>query len=145
MAWPTLAQAQNWSAHQKEIIEQVRRCNDGWVASIRQKDFNTFDAVCPATSDAVFWYTGSDAPAPYGGPKGVWIGSSSGNRSVTWEELQPLTVQIDGDLAFIYYAVTWTREPNSGGMLRSRSRRMTVFQRRNGQWLMAGGTIATVS
>ena len=144
VAWPTLAQAQNWSAHQKEIIEQVRRCNDGWVASIKQKEFKTFDDVCPETSDAVFWYTSSDAPAAYGGPKGVWAGSSSQNRSVTWDDMQPVTVQIDGDLAFIYYVVTWTVEPNTGVTRRSRSRRLTVFERRDGRWLMAGGTIAAV-
>ena len=137
-----LSSAQSWSSAQQEIIEQVRRCNDAWVTSIAEKRFEIYDLACPATEQAVFWYTASDRPQTYKGPNGLWAYSSSNNRAVSWRDLEPITVQVDGDLAFIYYTVTWTVVPNSGGPRPNPSRRFTVFQRRNGRWLMAGGSVA---
>jgi len=138
---PVLASAQTWSAQQEEIIEQIRRCNDAWVASIAQRRWDVYDSVCPATEQAVFWYPGTAPPAPYGGPKGVWQGSSARNRAVSWRDLKPITVQVDGDLALAYYTVTWIPVPHTGPATEAPSRRFTVFQRRAGRWLMAGGTI----
>ncbi len=137
--------AQTWSREQQEIIEQIRRCNDGWVASIEEKRFQAYGAVCPETRNALFWYPGSAKPAPYGGPDGVWSQSSAQNRTVSWHDMRPVTVQVDGDLAFIYYAVTWIVEANTGETRRAPSHRLTVFQRLNGRWLMAGGTIAAAN
>jgi ketosteroid isomerase-like protein len=133
-----------WSSAQQEIIDQVRRCNDAWVASIAEKRFETYDAACPATEGAVFWYTTNPAPDTYKGPNGLWVKSSSENQSVSWSDLQPVAVQVDGDLAFIYYSVTWTVVPKSGQSTSNPSRRLHVFQRRNGRWLMAGGSVAPV-
>jgi ketosteroid isomerase-like protein len=139
-----LQAAQSWSPAQQEIIEQIKRCNDAWVASIEQKRFEVYDAVCPATEQAVFWYTARDAPVAYKGSTGLWAGSSSQNRTVSWRDLEPVSVQVDGDVAYIYYAVTWTVEPQSGPKGDNRSRRLTVFHKRNGRWHMSGGSIAAV-
>lgn len=137
--------AQNWSPGQQAVIDQIKRCNDGWVESIAKKAFELYATSCPETKDARFWYPGSAAPAPYGGPEGVWSRSSAANRAVSWQDLKPITVQIDGDVALIYYAVTWRVFPNSGEPRPAPSHRLTVFRRVNGLWLMAGGTIAAAN
>jgi len=142
---PAIVPAQRWSTQQQEIIDQVRRCNDGWVASIEQRRFEAFDAVCPQTADAVFWYSAADRPVPYRGSNGFWSSTVAGIRSESWRDLQPVAVNVEGDLALIYYSVTWTLVPNTGEARDVPSRRLTVFQRRNGRWLMAGGTIAPAS
>jgi ketosteroid isomerase-like protein len=141
-----LQTGQTWSPAQQEIIEQIKRCNDAWVSSIEQKRFEVYDAVCPATDQAVFWYTGRDgAPAPYKGSNGLWTTSqSSQNRAFSWGDLEPVTVQIDGDVAYFYYGVTWSFESNEGTRTNNRSRRLTVFQKRNGRWYMSAGSIAAV-
>ena len=139
-----LQAAQSWSPAQQEIIEQIKRCNDAWVASIEQKRFEVYDAVCPATEQAVFWYTGRDVPVAYKGSNGTWAMSSSLNRAVSWRDLEPVTVQVDGDVAYAYYAVTWSFEPHSGPKSDNPSRRLTVFHKRNGRWLMSAGSIAAV-
>ena len=140
-----LQAVQSWSPAQQEIIEQVKRCNDAWVSSIAQKQFELFDAVCPATEQAVFWYTGRDTPMPYKGSNGLWARSSSENRTVSWRELEPVTVQVDGNVAYIYYTVTWSIEPNGDQTSHNRSRRLTVFQRRDGRWHMSAGSVAAVA
>jgi hypothetical protein len=137
--------AQTWTHEQQAVIDQIKRCNDGWVESIARKTFELYATPCPEAPEARFWYPGSAAPMPYGGPDGVWSRSSAANRAVSWQDLKPITVQIDGDVALAYYAVTWTVFPTSGESRRNSSHRMTVFRRVNGQWLMAGGTIAAAN
>ena len=145
LAWGQVAPpAQSWSPAQQEIIEQIRRCNDAWVASHVDTRFEVYDSVCPATEQAVFWYIESDTPVTYKGEKG-WANSIRVNRSVSWRDLRPVAVQIDGDMAYAYYSVTWLPEPNTGPVEPRHTRRLTVFQRRNGRWLMAGGSIARVN
>ena len=53
--------AQSWSPDQQAAIDQVRRCNDGWVESVAHKKFELHTSVCPETRDARFWYPGSAA------------------------------------------------------------------------------------
>jgi hypothetical protein len=103
-----------------------------------------FDAVCPATEQALFWYTGDETPLTYRGANGGWARSTAELRSITWQDLHPVAVQIDADVAYIYYSVTWIPQPNTGPAAARHSRRLTVFQRRNGRWLMSGGSIAGV-
>lgn len=138
-----MVSAQTRSAGERELIDQLARCNDGWSESIARKDYALFATVCPETSEAVFWY-GGDAPVRYGGPNGLWSTSSASNRSVSWRDLQPVAVQIDGDTALVYYSVVWTVQPNDGQPQQRPSRRLTVFRRHDGRWLMAGGTVAAV-
>ena len=139
-----LAALQPWSPAQQEIIDTIKRCNDAWVASIAQNRFDVYDSACPATDRAVFWYTASETPVTYKGPEGLWAFAAKQNRAVSWRDLETLGVQVDGDVAYIYYSVTWTAEPNAGGVVHKPSRRLTVFQRRNGRWLMAAGSVAHV-
>jgi hypothetical protein len=141
----TPVSAQSWSSEQQAVIDQITRCNDGWVESIAQKKFELYTSVCPEKADARYWYPRSATPTPYGGPDGVWIRSSGANRAVSWQDLKPITVQIDGDVALAYYAVTWTVVPMSGESRPNPSHRLTVFRRSNGKWLMAGGTIAAAN
>lgn len=143
-AGPVAPSEQNWSPAQQEIIELIRRCNDAWVASLVDKRFEVYESACPATEQAVFWYTGSETPVTYKGPKGLWARYSTENRRASWQDLQPVAVQVDGEVAYIYYSVTWTPEPNTGPAIPRHSRRLTVFQRRNGRWVMSGGSIASV-
>jgi hypothetical protein len=37
MAWSSSGSAQRWSSEQQELVAQVKRCNDGWSESIKQK------------------------------------------------------------------------------------------------------------
>jgi hypothetical protein len=135
----------SWSAEQQELIEQVKRCNDGWSDSIEQQRYELFAKACPETASAVYWYTNAEEPVRYDGAAGLWRRSADANRRATWADLQPTVIQIDGDLGLIYYSVVWTVEPKAGEARRNPSRRFTVFRRRNGQWLMAGGSIASVT
>jgi ketosteroid isomerase-like protein len=144
LAPPIAAVAQSWSADQQEIIDFIARCNDAWSESLQRNDFERFAAACPESPDAVFWYTGGATPIRYSGDEGLWsVTAASGARS-TWRDLAPTTVQIDGNLALIYYAVMWTVERPTGEVIDNPSRRMSVLRRENGEWRLLGGTVAAI-
>lgn len=145
MAWSTSGTAQSWSSEQQELIAQVKRCNDGWSESIKQKKFDLFQTACPETASAVYWYTNAERPVKYEGGTGFWRGSADANRSATWADLQPTDIQINGDLGLIYYSIVWTVETKTGETRPAPSRRLTVFRRVGKQWLMAGGSIAAAA
>jgi len=145
MAWSTSGSAQSWSREQLELIAAVERCNDGWSESIKHKKFELFQTACPETASAMYWYTNAQKPVKYEQATGAWRGSADANRSATWADLQPIVIQIDGDLGLIYYSVVWTVEPNAGDRRQSPTRRLTVFRRVGQRWLMAGGSIASTA
>ena len=145
ITWSTSGSAQTWSSEQRDLIAQVKRCNDGWSESIKQKKFDLFRMACPETASAVYWYTNPEKPVKYEGATGFWRGSADANRSATWTDLQPIEIQIDGDLGLIYYSVVWTVETKAGETRQAPSRRLTVFRRVDKRWLMAGGSIASVT
>lgn len=143
-AAPTWLSSQTWSPPEQAIIDLVARCNDGWSESIQRKDFNLFTRACPETSDAVYWYTDGEAPQVFAGPDGVWSRASVRQKRASWEGLRAVKVQIHGDVALIYYSVVWVVDLISGEIRRNPSRRLTVFRRQNGRWLMAGGSIGAI-
>ena len=126
------------------LLDVIRQCNDGWRASIEAKDHAKFSRVCAFEKDALFWYP-TDAPPVTYGEQDIWRTSSELNRRVTWDDLQLVATQIYGDVALVYYTVAWTTESTSGERATNVSRRVTVLQRTNGQWVLVGGTIAAAS
>jgi hypothetical protein len=92
----------------------------------------------------VFWYTGGPAPITCGGDSGLWVSSAATGNLPTWSNLVPNTVQVQGDLALIYFEVLWTINTPDGQALQNPSRRMLVMRRVDGRWLVAGGTVAGI-
>jgi hypothetical protein len=131
------ASNQSWSPEQEAVIEQIRRCNSAWTASVAEKRYEVFTAACPHEEGALWWYPDVE-PGPF---RAVWENSVRLAR-VTWRDLEPLAVAIDGDLALVYYVVTWSPTAISGETATFTTRRLTVMLRRAGVWVQMGGSIA---
>ncbi len=143
-AAPMLAEAQDWSPAQQEIIDVIARCNDGWSQSLAAKEFQIFATVCPESPATVFWYTGRDTPIKYSGETGLWRLAAASGAVYSWSRLVPKTVDVNGDLALIYFDVTWVVEPPTGEKRTNPSRRLTVLRRTDGHWTLVGGAITAV-
>jgi hypothetical protein len=77
-AWcVSAASAQDWTPQQRQVIDVVASCNDGWSRSLREKDYGVFAEACPQTPKAVFWYTVGPTPVRYGGDEGMWQGAAA--------------------------------------------------------------------
>lgn len=123
------------------VLDQIRACNDGWVESIKRDDFAAFESVCPREPDAWFWYQNREAPVALGGADGLWTAQSPQMRDIAWENLELVRMRFVGDLALVYYTVTWIPEMVDAEPVRLRSRRFTVLHQVDGVWVQAGGTI----
>ncbi len=97
--------------------------------------------ACPTDDNALWWYATSEEPGVLGGPNGMWRSASSQLAGVTWHSFEAVAVQIFGDIALVYYAVTWAPELPTGTVMQIPSRRTTTFQRRGNTWLQVGGMI----
>lgn len=113
-------------------------CDSGAVQNFWE---DVIIGACPETPEAVFWYTGAGMPIAYGGDDGLWRISASSGNAVSWQEMTPHVVQIDGDVALLYYSVTWLVTAPNGDVRRNPSRRFTVLRKLDGRWAMAGGTV----
>jgi hypothetical protein len=136
------ATAQPWTSEQQALVDAQAKCNDGWVDSHREYDFELFVAACPHVPGALAWYTNSPDRVDYWGNDEFWQGPRQGGVQFSWEFLEPIDIWIDGDIGAIYFPIAWTVETPDGTKFRNPSRRVTTFQRRNGEWLFASHSIA---
>jgi len=134
------ASSQSGTPEQEAVIDQIRRCNDAWTASVAEKRYEVFSAACPHEEGALWWYPDVE-PRPF---RAVWDNSVRLAR-ITWRDLEPVAVTIDGDLALVYYVVTWSPTAITGESAQVTTRRLTVVRRRDGAWVQMGGSIAPVA
>lgn len=138
----TTALAQDWSDDQQELLDIQAACNDGWVESHRQSDFEIFRSACPHASGVRAWYTGSPDRVIYWDDDTFWSGAQDSGAQYDWEYLEPIDVWIDGDSAAVYFPVAWIIETPEGEFIRNPSRRLSNFERRDGQWVFTAMSIA---
>lgn len=136
------AMGQSFSPDQQAVIDQLLRCHDGWSAAVAEKRLERFTDVCPHTESALWWYTDIEQPGTF---RQVWDGGLQGGIVRNpWRDLLPVAVVIDGDIALVYFEVTWQPSTAGGETRTVRSRRLTVFQRQNDEWAQIGGAIASI-
>jgi ketosteroid isomerase-like protein len=133
--------AQTFSAEQQAVIDQVRRCNDGWTAAVAGRDFERFADACPHDADALWWYTDTDQPGTFAQVFAFSSGQAARNQ---WRDFVPVSVRIDGDHAFVYYEITWQPTTADGETRTAPSRRFTAMRRDGGVWVQIGGSIAPI-
>lgn len=136
--------ADELSAEQREIWNIVTACHDGWSQSMEHKDYELFSKSCPEEPGTVWWYTGGPAPLPYGGADGLWQRGAPQVKSASWSELEPVEVQIFGDVGLVYFSVVWTIEGVDGVVASNTTRRLSVLRRSEDGWRLVGGSVAGV-
>lgn len=144
LAVSAAANAADLSAEQQEIWDIIVACHDGWSDAMQHKDYELFASACPQEPGAQFWYTGQATPVRYGGPDGMWQRIAPQVRSTTWDQLEPVDVQIFEDVALAYFSVVWTAEAMDGEVSSNTTRRVTVLRRSADGWQLVGGSAAAV-
>lgn len=126
-------------AAQAEIVALMTRCFDAWVDANEHDEFARFTQACPHADDAQYWYLPSpDLIALHD------LFAHGTNEAYGWRDMQPLRVQINDDLALVYYRITWlfTTPQRDNGT--NTSARLTVLRKEGGRWLHAGGSITAL-
>jgi ketosteroid isomerase-like protein len=53
--------------------------------------------------------------------------------------MRPLSITIEGDFAFVYYAPAWQMENTEGKVENFEQRRLEILRRVDGRWKFYGG------
>lgn len=122
---------QEFNDEQKAIFQEVQAL---WE-HVKQGDLES--VMSCIHDEAIFWWR--EMPRPYDKDKVKfkyrdWINSAKPESY----ELKPLSIQIIGNVANIYYLYKWSGQ---GGLRRGRV--MNVYAKRNDKWLLFGSSAAS--
>lgn len=131
---PMVAHAQEWTVEQREVIEQLKTCWDIWEDALQAGDPDPWLEMC---ADPAFTYWADEAvPAGIEMTRrawGTWMESD-----YRWVDLRPLVVTIHDDIAIMQFYGYWNeKRPNGRAIVEGK--RMEVFRKVNGRWLLLAG------
>lgn len=141
---PFASSAQNWTAEQQEVIDQIKSCWDAWVKALGEKNYDIWAEACPCDEDAVGWSASEGAPLIV---QEYWKRSITGGlvpwfNKINWIDLRPISIKIDGDVALVHFYGVWVVEDYKGEAFQLESKRFEVFRKKDGQWTVIGGMVA---
>lgn len=122
----------------------MAECADAWVESQTQGDQDVYFSLCPGVGESGFWYLARPAPVVYEGPGGYWARSKASGAKARWTDMDPVRIDMIGDVAVYYFTATWEIESPDGATREFVSNRIRVFKREGGRWLRAGGAAVNV-
>lgn len=140
--------AQNWTAEQKEVIEHIKSCWDGWNKAFVEKNFDFWAEVCPCENGHAYWFTNQGAPEM--GIDAVKRAMNNGLLSwemkrIKWTDLRPLSVKIDENVALVHFYAYSIIEDYKGNISQVEQKRFEVFRKKEGKWTLIGGMVTPVS
>ena len=128
--------AQNWTAEERGVIDQIETCWDAWIEAQEAGGPDLFFERCPYDERASMWWTDFGAPQTPEGVLREWDFSSA--VDLDWVDLRPIAVRIWGDVAMVQLYGIW-KANTSDGPVTTEFKRTELFQNRDGQWVFVGG------
>ena len=129
-----VAHAQQWTVEQREVIEQLKTCWDIWEDALQAGDPAPWLERC-ADPGFTYW---ADEAVPAGVEMtrrawGTWMESD-----YQWLDLRPLVVTIHDDIAIMQFYGYWNEKRPDGRAI-IEGKRMEVFRKVDGRWLLLAG------
>lgn len=143
--FPIVVLAQNWTIVQSAVIDQIKKNWDAWEAAIKQKDLNIWLKECQPTKDFVHWYGEHGSLWSLEAIERFFAKWSKGVNDFYWENLQPSSVKIYGDVAVVYYYVMSNTQSTENKCVRVEQKRMEVFRKIGGKWRWSDAMITSKS
>jgi hypothetical protein len=132
-----------WSAEQQDLIDHLVACwNSSYEARAKDDPQIWFDKIAFADG-AAWWFTQDGAPRVdlVGRTQRDWEAGRA--RSGNLVEIQPLVVNIYGDVGIIhFYAQARVKTPTGTEVVEQK--RTEVFKKMDGKWRFIGGQVTNV-
>ena len=125
--------AQNWTAEQQGVIDDLKECWDIWVEAAKDADPSPWIDNC--TDDFKYW-VGQGAPADADDVRRNWSATVASKEF--WVSLDPITIQIFDDIAIVHFYGAWSVEGPDGRTVDER-KRTEVFRKSSERWLLVAG------
>jgi hypothetical protein len=128
------ASAQRWSEEEQTVIDHVKMCHDAWAETVEQEVLTVWLDKCQPAEEFVGWWISDGALWNLEADRRtfpVWV---KGVKRFSWENLQPLEVKVEGDVALIWFYVTFTLENPEVKSRRIQEKRFEVLRKTGGAW-----------
>jgi ketosteroid isomerase-like protein len=128
--------AQNWTAEEQEVLDQIKKGWSAWEEAIKAKDLNVYlDKFKPA-EDFKGWWTSLGSIWTLEAWKRTFDKFAQDN--FYWENVQPLSITVYDEVALAYYYVIYSIEDKSGKTTTMEDKRFEVFRKVDGTWRWTG-------
>ena len=133
--FPGPSQAQQWSAEEQEVLDQLAECWDIWMEGIGVGSPDRWYAEC-ATPELTYWPAQDGAPINTDFDRRNWDMASSADLG--WVDIRPVLLTVVDDLAVLHFYGYW-KTPGEAGVQVTEAKRTEVFRRIDGRWKLFAG------
>ena len=135
------AQAQHWTAAEQELMTAIEECWTLNKEAESQARVEEWADQCWASDELRFWWAEDSSPISTremrrGVSTGLWQWSY---ERWDWTGLGPLSINIDGDIALVYFIAHSQSQDTEGKYTFEESRRFEVWKMVDGRWKFLGG------
>jgi hypothetical protein len=134
--------AQSWTPEEKQIVDKSKQCWDAWERAVREKNYQIWEDFCRPAQDLQVWSTTDGSLQSLESFRTGFDGWVSGVSNVYFENLQPLSIRIHGDLALVYFYATYYVVDQEKNSTRHEDQRFEVFRKVEGEWRWIGGMVS---
>jgi len=136
---PTLAQ--QWSAEEQEVLDQLAECWDIWMEGTESGSPDRWMEMC-AVPELTYWGAQDGAPLNNDFTRRNWDMAMASDLG--WVDIRPVSLTLMDDIAVLHFYGLW-RAPASEGEQVTEAKRTEVFRRIDGRWKMISGHATPVS
>jgi len=132
---PGPAPAQQWSAAEQEVLDQLAECWDIWMEGVESGSPETWISQC-STPTSSYWPSSDGAPNNNDFLRRNW--SMVQVQDLGWVDIRPMMLTVTDDIAVLHFYGYW-RAPGENGETITEAKRTEVFRRIDGRWKLISG------
>jgi len=138
---PSPSSAQQWSAAEQEVLDQLAECWDLWMEGIRAGSPDRWYAECTAPG-LTYWPAQDGAPLDTDFDRRNWDLAMA--MDLGWVDIRPVSLTLTDDIAVLHFYGYW-KTPAPEGEQVTEAKRTEVFRRIDGRWRLLAGHATPVS
>ena len=127
--------AQQWSAEEQGVLDDLAECWDIWMDGIRDGTPDRWITEC-STPNSTYWGAQDGAPVNNDFIRRTW-GTISG-QDLGWVDIRPVALSISDDIAVLHFYGYW-QAPGPDGATITEAKRTEVFRQLDGRWKLISG------
>ena len=131
---PLTGIAQNWTAEQQEIIDQINANWASWKNAVDTKDFSIWQNEAQPQTDGHFWISNDDTLLSQESMVMFFSGLMNDFKEIQIEDKHFLAVKIYGDVAVVSSFVLAKIQVIDGEPVRIKQKNMDVFRKAGNKW-----------
>jgi hypothetical protein len=134
--------AQNWTAEEQEVLDQIKKGWASWEEAVKAKDLNIWLENVQPADDWSGWWTSDGGLWTLETDKRTFDDRMKNVNKVYWEGLQPLSIKIYDNVALAYFYSTYNVEDSTGKTTRYEDKRFEVYRKVDGIWRVTGTMVS---